>query len=218
VKNARLCILKELFLEYQRAPCLDTFEKILKRVDNFILYMVKNLKHSRYYLNTVGTGDLYQVGVIGIYDAISSFKPEDSCSMIPARMKICIRKAIAKSYRCYRKEIVMANPHESNYEDILGLDFVFSEDKIYEKDEIDLVVRHIGKLLTSGVLSKDDIFLIRERILLGKPLYMLAEVLGVSGQCILNRTARLKNRIISSISTERLDMRIRKIRREMSNG
>jgi len=213
VRNERLVILKDLFLEYQKNPCLSTFESILKRVDNFILYVVKNLKRSRYYLNTVGTGELYQVGVIGIYDAINSFKPEYNCSMIPARMKICIRKAITKSYCCYKKEMVVVEPRDSEYNDILGLYFDSSEDGVCERDEVDLVVRHIGRLLAVDILSEEDMFLIRERILLGKPLHVLAEVLGVRGQTILNRTKKLKNRILSSISAEQFDMEFRKIRR-----
>jgi len=210
VKNPRMQVLKELFLEYQKAPCRNTFERILKRVDNFILYMIKEIRRSRPYLRNVDSGDLYQVGILGIYDVANRITSEDDCSMIPAMMKFCIRRAVSRFYGCYRKEVVKSGPCESACEDILELDFDSFEEEICKRDDLALLFRHISRLMTEGDISREDVVLIRRRMILGEHLNVLAKDLGVSGQTVLNRVKRLKEKILSSIAKERLDMRVRR--------
>jgi len=199
MKNARLAVLKELFLDYKTSPSLDTFEKILKRVDEFILYVVKDLKRSRYYLKTIDTGEMYQTGIIGIYKAIDTFEVADDCIMIPARMKICIRKSILDAYKCYKKELIVEDPHGIAIEPLLSTEFSQFEGSVYLNEDCDLVVKHINKLVVDGKLTKEDLVVIKERIMLKKPLRIVAHMLHVSHQTVVNRTEKIQSIIHHSI-------------------
>ena len=84
--DPRLQFVRNLIYRYQETSDPEVFKQILKRVDDLVLSTVFKLRRRWKYLKTLKTGDLYQTGIVGLYDAINTFRTDETENDVPARI------------------------------------------------------------------------------------------------------------------------------------
>lgn len=186
--GVRADVLRQLALQYQETKNPRIFEKILKRVDYLILKVVAELKRKDSTLKQVSLEDLYQEGVLSIYDAIASVRPEEEARMVLLRIMAYIRARIRKVYRrFYMKHDFlgdMSGGFTSN-----GLSDI--DAKVEELDFYDFLLGAVEE----GLLDRDDMNLIRKRFKEGKTYQIIGEELNIARGTAFYRVKKIIEKI-----------------------
>ncbi len=96
--HPRHYVLRRLVAEYQETHSRSSFEGILKRVDDLIIFVVHGLQRKYLHLRKVGFEDLYQTAIIGVIEAVLTVKDE-SGQKIPVRIIAYIKAAIRRTFK-----------------------------------------------------------------------------------------------------------------------
>ena len=83
--SARMRVLKEMSLEYQKSLSISLAEKILRRVDLLLIRTIKQQLSQHPELMIVDAEELYQTAVAGALRGASTVKVKDQPRSIPAR-------------------------------------------------------------------------------------------------------------------------------------
>lgn len=89
-------ILKELALEFKSSKDPAIFKKILVKVDRLLLQTIHRARRAKPYLKKVDLQDLYQIAVIGLYNALSKVKEDEEGSKLVYKIIRYIGNEIAK--------------------------------------------------------------------------------------------------------------------------
>lgn len=123
----RQIILKRLILQYQEEHSPAVFEKILKRIDGLIIYIVYCLIEETFYLRDIEPQELYQAGIVGLYDALDNMSVKIAAEKIPSYIVSRVQSSIRRVFRYKgRPEEATCQIKEDDliYEDTLNMEFL----------------------------------------------------------------------------------------------
>ena len=166
-------ILKDLVLKHQQTHDPIVFEKILKRVDPLIIRTVNILSKRETYLERIELQELYQIGIIGVYDAVRTSPLKEDPEKFPARVVAYIKSNIRKEFNYRNKEKLWC---DSDVSDDVGAEDQEMHTHIEFLDLLDIITHRYIK----GLLSKKDIELLKDRFFKQQSLQVLGQARGIT--------------------------------------
>lgn len=157
-------VLKSLCLQYQKEPSVDTFSKILLRVDKLALYVAWGCIGKLPHLKKADLQDVYNSAIVGLYAGVKKIKPDE----IP---DIVIAKFIAYM-KCEIKKDFPSRPE-------LSMDWVDTEESdkgIYTNLEFECVEENIKKLIEEGIFTQIEINIMKAHFMWEIPYTQLASL------------------------------------------
>lgn len=91
-------VIRELVTEYQQTPDVVTFSRILKRVDKLVLKTIHIHTKRRPHMLKIDLRDLYHSAIVGLGNAISTAKDNETGNKLIARFIAYIKASLNKDY------------------------------------------------------------------------------------------------------------------------
>jgi len=191
LQNSRNEVVKELSLEYQRTGDSITFEKILKRVDNLVVFIILQEKKRCSFLRRVDLQELYQVAILGLVKAIKSLPSDENSNRMPARFKSYIRAELVKSFLKQDREA----------KGLLDKNWLGSLCSKYgSSDDVEIEIRDILQVAKrKGILTDDEYDILIHRFFRGEILKVVAINCHLSEPTIRKRINRALKKLLKFV-------------------
>lgn len=185
--------------------CTDAAEYLLYKYRNLVRAKVKS-----YYLVGAEREDLFQVGMIGLWQAIVDYEPEKATSF-PAFAKVCIHRHIITAIKAATRQkqlpLNRSVPLDFPTDDESGdadLSEIMSTDETADPEE--LVIRREDTEQLKNFLHRmlsDFEWRVLTAYQLGRSYGEIAAALGCKTKSVDNALARIKRKV-SGVPTDRL--------------
>jgi RNA polymerase sigma factor (sigma-70 family) len=180
--------------EFQQTGGSEEFLKVLFLIERLILRMIHQERRKSYSLNRLDLEDLYQIGVISLYEALAKFRIElSSIYSLPRYLQGYLKKNLWKYAKAENRYICC------------GLQigrFVKSNtchqaaDKQREHRQREWLIEDALRRLKEGKgLSTEDEAMLKMRYEEGLKYKEIAEKAGRSEECVKKRVLRLRAKI-----------------------
>jgi len=164
--NTSCEILKDLVLIYQETKEPLIFDKILRRIDKLVIFILYKCKQKYYQLHKVEFSDLYQSAIVGVYRGIQTAKETESGGEIQARIISYMILEMKSGYVTKAKKLFSSEKNKV----VLG-------ESVYNSLQIQDFINLIKKLVLCGRVDKKGFELIKLRYLEGMKVKDIAELL-----------------------------------------
>ncbi|MHA1288431.1 MAG: hypothetical protein ACTSPB_13590 [Candidatus Thorarchaeota archaeon] len=185
-------VLKELALKYQEDRDGETFERILCRVDNLLLYVVHTLRRKWSQLQLEDIRDLYQTATIGLYNALLTVRIEETPDKVIARIIAYVKSEIRKGFP--RPTISSRCGIES-----------FSSLPVYHQLECECLREVFQSLIDQEIVSDEDFNFLRLRYVYGLPFADIARTTPLHMETVKRRVYDVTNRIRHQLRLRGID-------------
>lgn len=141
-------VLKDLVFKFKETQDQNVFCKILKRIDDLIVFVVNKfvIKHPQY--NNVDHQALYNSAIVGLYRGIATAKRSEPPMKIQARLIAYMKCEMLSTCR---KVIEKANVTNI----IIGMgDTVVSGETVYHDLEVEFLGKRYQKLIDNGIITQ----------------------------------------------------------------
>ena len=149
--------IRDLALLYQKTRDQETFQRIIERIDNLIIYAILPFYYRYNFIGRPDLQDLYQTGLVGVYKMVEKVREEDEVAFIPLKVITYVRNEIAQSYTLKEKErdaVKKSFCVKENY---------VSNEDVFKKMESEDIQKVFGNLISNGVISQEDFDLLVDR-------------------------------------------------------
>jgi len=92
--------------KFKKGRTKRNFAAILKYTDKLVVYTILKIRNRRPHLQRVTTQELYQVGVVGVYDALQKMPVDVEADKIPSWITSYVKSHIRKNFYYLEKEYV----------------------------------------------------------------------------------------------------------------
>jgi len=186
--------------------CTDAAEYLLYKYRNLVRAKVKS-----YYLVGAEREDLYQVGMIGLWQAIVDYEPEKATSF-PAFAKVCIHRHIITAIKAATRQkqlplnrsVPLDLPSDDDEPGDADLSEIMSTDASADPEE--LVIRREDTAQLKSFLHRmlsDFEWRVLTAYQLGRTYSEIAAALGCKPKSVDNALARIKRKV-SGVPTDQL--------------
>lgn len=189
---------KELILEYQKTNNPKTFNILLARFDNYILFMIRNYKRYTSFLYSEDLQELYHTGIIGFHKGVLSFKEHLPVRFITLRLASYIVSELRQTYRYKIKENV----------NIFEMDELNREiwDKLYpcpiSKYNTEVIRLSCELIMSSNILNNEEKELLTMRYFDNLTYHEIAEKLKVSYNVVYRSLEDTINKLQEGVRSE----------------
>jgi len=163
VPDIRFEVLRQLVTEYQEAETKEKktscFERILFRIDNYIIYCTHQICDLCPHLNHYEFNELYKTALVGLGRALTTTKPHNQGQHILGRIRAYVRNEILTNHKAPQKYIYTKSlANEKIASEIYG--YVINEegyDRVDFEDELKQFLKGCGREHNKGNITMRDL-------------------------------------------------------------
>lgn len=171
--SLRESILRELITEYQKEKNPLLFEKILRRTDSLLLYIIYSYTKRRSFIACIDLCDLYHTAIIGLYKACITMKEEKDYKII-ARIEAYVKCELKATFATQDAQFFSKHESLDSEEAVYTLSTKRFDSADKNANTLDLI-SVIKRMLIDNSISQSDLDLIKEKFLNGKTYKVLSE-------------------------------------------
>jgi len=182
-------VLEDLTFEYIETGESAIFARLLTAIDNLLKFVIARLRYAHPYLKSIEFYDLYQASIVGVYQAISRVRPEESGSKIIYRIIHGVGDEIIKEYKD-RSWRVSGIPFDRVVRENL-VDFT----PVYAELEMKFMLDRFTLLTEEGILTEQEFREVIDHYVHGITLTDIARLEGNTYPTISKRVKKAITRI-----------------------
>lgn len=173
--NVQHQVLKRLAFEYRDALGEERaliFRKILRRIDNLVLYQARKFLFVRSQLKDVDLQELYDIAIVGLYKGLESIKEEETGAVLQARLIAYMKSELKQAIRS------MGIKRKGVQKVISTRLTVVPEETVWQELESEFLRKRFQKLIVDDVISSEELNLLTMRYVHGIRIKEIAERVG----------------------------------------